>query len=52
MKAYNEPAASKMIMRFDNELKRLLANDLKTFMSRNPFLMRKKQALANTLSVA
>jgi hypothetical protein len=46
MKAYNEPAASKMIMRFDNELKRLLANDL------NPFLMRKKQALANTLSVA
>jgi|GEM_PF-524756 len=53
MKTYNEPAASKLINRFDMELKNLLTNDLKAFMSKNPFLMRKKQTLTqDTLSVA
>jgi hypothetical protein len=53
MKTYKKPATSKLIMRFDNELKNILTNDLKSFMSRNPFLARKKQAaINNTLSVA
>lgn len=39
--------------RFDNELKNILANDLKLFTIKNPFLMRNKQAnVQNTLSVA
>ncbi|MEO6631086.1 MAG: hypothetical protein ABIN13_05165 [Mucilaginibacter sp.] len=53
MKAYNKPAPSKILAKFDAELKNLLANDLKEFMGRNPFLMRKKQAMIqNTLFVA
>jgi len=53
MKTYNKPAPSKILAKFDNELKNLLANDLKDFMNRNPFLMRKKQAMMqNTLFVA
>ncbi|MDB5006905.1 MAG: hypothetical protein JWQ84_370 [Mucilaginibacter sp.] len=53
MKTYKKPAASKLLIRFDNELKNLLANDLKSFMERNPFLASKKQAMAqHTLSVA
>jgi len=29
MKAYNKPAASKLVARFDRELKNILMNDLK-----------------------
>ena len=53
MKTYKKPAASKLLTRFDNELKNLLTNDLKLFMAKNPFLMLKKQAMEqSTLSVA
>lgn len=53
MKTYKKPATSKLVMRFDNELKNILTNDLNSFMSRNPFLARKKQdSINNTLSVA
>ena len=53
MKTYNKPAPTKLLAKFDNELMTLLANDLKEFMGRNPFLMRKKQAMTqNTLFVA
>ena len=53
MKTYKKPAASKLLTKFDNELKSLLSSDLKAFMDRNPFLMRKKQAMVeHTLYVA
>jgi hypothetical protein len=53
MKTYKKPAASKLLAKFDNELMNMLTNDLKLFMARNPFLMRKKQAIAqSTLSLA
>lgn len=53
MKAYNKPAASKLLTKFDNELKDLLANDLLEFMKKNPFVRSKKQAMMQpTLSVA
>ncbi|MDB4921591.1 MAG: hypothetical protein JWQ54_3574 [Mucilaginibacter sp.] len=53
MKTYKKTAASKLLAKFDNELMNLLANDLNSFMSRNPFLMSKKQAvIQSTLSVA
>ncbi|WP_428327589.1 hypothetical protein [Mucilaginibacter sp.] len=53
MKTYKKPAASKLLAKFDNELKSLLSNDLKEFMDRNPFLRNKKQAaMEQTLSVA
>ena len=53
MKTYKKNAASKLLVKFDNELMYLLANDLKSFISRNPFLPNKKQATEQqTLSVA
>ncbi|MDF2433755.1 MAG: hypothetical protein JWP44_3386 [Mucilaginibacter sp.] len=53
MKTYKKPAASKLLIRYDIELKNLLASDLKSFMDRNPFLASRKQAIApHTLSVA
>ncbi|MDP9046911.1 MAG: hypothetical protein M3N14_02160 [Bacteroidota bacterium] len=52
MKTYTKPAASKLLIRFDNELKELLINDLRSFMKRNPFLNSNKQATSHTLSVA
>ncbi|HVW96368.1 MAG TPA: hypothetical protein VHA56_10420 [Mucilaginibacter sp.] len=53
MKTYNKTAPTKLIVKFDNELKNILANDLKSFLHRNPFLMRRLQEMAhNTLSVA
>jgi len=39
MKTNKKPAASKLMIRFDNELKHILSNDLKSF------LLSKKQAL-------
>jgi hypothetical protein len=35
MKAYNKPATSKLLVRFDNELKQLLMEDLKVFRAKN-----------------
>lgn len=53
MKTYNKPAVSKLVAKFDNELKNILMNDLKDFMSQNPFLRRRKQdAMQHTLYVA
>ena len=44
MKTYNKPATSKLVARFDNELKNLLMEDLKAFRSRNKFVAANKQA--------
>ena len=38
MKTYKTPATSKLVARFDNELKNLLMADLKAFKERNQFL--------------
>ena len=35
MKTYNKPATSKLLKRFDNELKQLLMEDLKVFRAKN-----------------
>jgi hypothetical protein len=51
MKTIQKPAASKLVKRFDNELRDILMSDLKSFMAKNPFL-RNKQANVQTLSVA
>jgi hypothetical protein len=51
MKTIQRPAASKLVKRFDNELRDILVNDLKSFMAKNPFL-RNKRANVQTLSVA
>ncbi|HEY8784208.1 MAG TPA: hypothetical protein VIM16_21445 [Mucilaginibacter sp.] len=53
MKTHRKAAVSRLTIRFDNELKNILTNDLKLFMARNPFLTRNKQAIVQqTLSVA
>jgi len=52
MKTNSKPEVNKLIVRFDDELKNLLANDLSSFMARNPFFARRKQAQKATLSVA
>jgi hypothetical protein len=53
MKTFNKPAVSKLIVRFDNELKNILTNDLNAFLDKNPFLKSKRQAaMQSTLSVA
>ncbi len=38
MKTYKTPSTSKLVARFDNELKNLLMADLKAFKERNQFL--------------
>ncbi len=35
MKTYNKPATSKLVARFDSELKQLLMEDLKAFRAKN-----------------
>ncbi len=37
MKTIKQPATSKLVNRFDNELKNLLMEDLKVFRERNQF---------------
>jgi hypothetical protein len=37
MKTYKKPATSKLVARFDNELKNLLMEDLKAFRMKNQF---------------
>ena len=44
MKTYNKPATSKLVARFDNELKNLLMEDLRSFRERNQFSSSNKQA--------
>ncbi len=48
MKTITKPAVSKLVKKFDNELKNILMNDLQLFMAKNPF---RKQNVTN-LSVA
>jgi hypothetical protein len=44
MKTYNKAAISKLVTRFDNELKNILMEDLKAFRNRNKFITATKQA--------
>ncbi|WP_183578707.1 hypothetical protein HDF18_22560 [Mucilaginibacter sp. X5P1] len=46
MKTYNKPSTSKLVARFDNELKNLLMEDLKAFRERNKFVTSNKQVTA------
>jgi hypothetical protein len=46
MKTYNKPATSKLVTRFDNELKNLLMEDLKAFKECSQFLPSNKQVPA------
>jgi hypothetical protein len=46
MKNYNKPATSKLVARFDEELKNILMEDLKVFKTKNPFLNRNNKASA------
>lgn len=52
MKTYNKPSTSKLVARFDNELKNLLMEDLKAFRERNKFVTSNKQIAAQQQSVA
>jgi len=53
MKAYKKISTSKLVTRFDNELKNLLMKDLKSFKSQNPFYSRNQQeAVQQTLTAA
>jgi len=48
-----KPASTKLLVKYDNELKNILLNDLKAFMDSNPFFTIKNQAAAqSTLSLA
>ena len=53
MKTYKKTSTSKLAQRFDNELKNLIMEDLRSFKSRNQFLSLNKQDVAQqTLSAA
>ena len=53
MKTYNKPSTSKLVARFDNELKNILMEDLKAFKEKNEFYISNKQAVAQqTLKAA
>ncbi len=52
MKTYNKPSTSKLVARFDNELKNLLMEDIKAFRERNKFVTSNKQVAAQQQSVA
>ena len=36
MKNYSKPSPGKLVARFDNELRKILMEDLKTFRAKNP----------------
>lgn len=38
MKTYTKPAASKLVARFDSQLKKMLSEDLKAYMEKSKFL--------------
>jgi hypothetical protein len=45
MKTYNKkPATSKLLTRFDNELKNLLMEDLKAYKLKNQFILSNNQS--------
>jgi hypothetical protein len=46
MKTYSKPSTSKLVARFDNELKNLLMGDLKAFRDRNKFVTGNKEVAA------
>lgn len=53
MKTYKKPATSKLVARFDNELKNLLMEDLRSFKEKNQFTTSNHQVSAQqTLSAA
>jgi hypothetical protein len=53
MKILRNTTATRLLNRFDNELKNILLNDLRVFASQNSFLLSKQQAIRrSTLSVA
>ncbi|WP_374949836.1 hypothetical protein [Mucilaginibacter sp.] len=47
MKTYTKAATSKLVNRFDNELKKLLMGDLRSFRESNQFVTSNKQAPVN-----
>jgi hypothetical protein len=52
MKTYKKPATSKLVARFDDELRSLLLEDLKALKERGVFTTRNNQAAQQTLSAA
>ena len=52
MKAYKKPSTSKLVARFDEELKNILMEDLRSFRERNQFKNIKKKAVQQSLSAA
>jgi hypothetical protein len=46
MRTYNKPSTSKLVARFDNELKNILMEDLKAFREKNKFITGNKQVAA------
>ena len=52
MKAYKKPSTSKLVARFDEELKNILMEDLRSFRERNQFTNIKKKAVQQSLSAA
>ena len=53
MKAYKKISTSKLVTRFDDELKNLLMEDLRSFKAKNQFLNLNQRAIAQqTLTAA
>ena len=52
MKTYKKAAARKLLLRFDNELKNLLTEDLKAFREKNQFMNNNQQTEQQQLSAA
>ena len=53
MKAHKKISTSKLVMGFDNELKNLLMEDLRSFKAKNPFLnLNQRAAAQQTLTAA
>jgi hypothetical protein len=53
MKASQKPSTSKLVTRFDNALKNILMEDLKSFKAKHQFMhINKKEAVQQSLSAA
>ena len=53
MKPQKKPASTKLLTKFDMELKDILLNDLKSFIAKNPFILSSQQTMVQpTFSVA
>lgn len=52
MKTYKKPATSKLLIRFDNELKNLLTEDLRAFREKSQFMNNNQQTEQQQLSAA